>query len=83
MATARGGNIGSQFTRERTTGVSCSGSNGESSRVLTLASSPTFMMNVIVQGAVLMNTNDYTLSGTSLTFVNPIDNSDIIEVVYT
>ena len=79
MATARGGKL---TNVETFTGTSATGSDGATNRVLTLANTPGTILNIIVQGASLMRTLDYTISSNEITFLNALWNDNNIEVVY-
>lgn len=84
VAVIKAGNVltSSSFTRDRKNGSDCTGQDGATNRVLALSATPNFIISVEVQGRVLHNTNEYTLSGANLTFLGNIDNSDVIEVIF-
>jgi len=73
---------GSAFTRDRKDGSDATGSDGDTNRVLTLSATPSFMIHIFVGGAPLHHTDDYTVSGADVTFLNALFNSQKIEVVY-
>ena len=74
--------------QENKRGSDCSGSDGGTSRVLTLANTASSNMGaelVIVNG-VFLHSADYTAShlaaSSTITFTNPVWDSDYIKVVY-
>jgi hypothetical protein len=78
-------NLNSISSGETKTGSNCSGNSGDANRTLTLACKvgPTNSI-VIVNGTGLHEGvgKDYTISGNTLTFLNQIDDSDNIKLVY-
>jgi len=71
---------------ENKTGANCSGSSGAANRTLTLAKSNVVStgLSVTVNGTSLHEGagKDFTISSNVITFLNIIDNSDNIRVVY-
>lgn len=67
-------------------GSDCTGTDGALNRVLTLSNArPTNELLVIVQGRILMETQEYTVvhqSGTTITFLVNMDDADYIETIY-
>lgn len=69
-------------TIETKAGSDCSGSNGETNRILTLKNTPNTLALVGVGGQILTVTNDYTISGDEITFLGKIFNEVKILVLY-
>jgi len=70
-----------------TTGASCTGSDGTTNRTYVLPDSSgvlTTGVDIVINGTSLMEggANDYTISGSTITFLNIVDNTDIIKVNY-
>lgn len=77
------------ITNENKLGSNCSGSDGATGRILTLANvalTQTAGFQVFVNGLLLTPTTDYTLSNlatsSTVTFVGAINNTDTIDVQY-
>ena len=69
--------------KDEITGASLSGSDGASNRTYTVTNTPLFLVNnIIVQNVAINTTTDYTVSGNTITFLNPIDDVFVIEVTY-
>lgn len=69
-------------TIETKSGSDCSGSNGESNRILTLNVVPNTLFLVGVGGQLLFLTTDYTVSGNQITFLGKIFDAPKILVLY-
>lgn len=80
----KGGVLPQQMTTEQFAGSDCSGSNGQSNRVLTTSGVEDALgeVQVVVGGRVLRKTDDYTVSGNDITFVKPMYDLHKIEVWY-
>lgn len=69
-----------------TTGASCTGVDGAINRTYTLPDSGTLSsgIDIIINGTTLMEGvgNDFTMSGSVITFLNNVDNTDLIRVNY-
>jgi len=59
-------------------GSDCNGNDGDSNRVLDTSVGGIFL--VVVNNATLHPTNDYTVSGTEITFLNAIFDDAVISV---
>lgn len=69
-------------TIENKSGSDCSGSDGESNRILTLANTPSPLFLVSVGGQILTVTTDYTISTNQITFLGKIWDSMKILILY-
>jgi len=69
---------------ERITGTDLSGTSGDANRTYTLANTGAVsaMFTVVVQGAILHQTDDYALASDILTFINPVYDDQIISIDY-
>ena len=75
------------WTKETKTGVSCSGSDGNANRILTLSNSQLTTKIILgVSGTFLHETIDYTIShlnsSSTITFLNKLWNDQNIDVTY-
>ena len=75
---------GAQITGESFAGSDCSGSDGNTSRVLTTVGASTAIgeITLFVDGAFLRETDDYTLSGNDITILIKIWDTQKIDVRY-
>jgi hypothetical protein len=62
-------------------GTSCTGADGAVNRTLVHTKALASDAQVIVGKATLMDTDEYTVSGATITFLIPIDNTDRIMVI--
>jgi hypothetical protein len=75
-------------TQENKDGSDCSGSDGDASRVLTLANTVTSDMGaeIVVVNGLVLHSADYTAShlasSSTITFTNKVWDSDKIKVIY-
>ena len=75
------GGSGGLLKVEQFAGSDFSGSDGDSNRTVTIGQSVTDV-RVLVQGRVLHKTQEYTLSGATLTIIGALYDSDIVDVWY-
>lgn len=66
------------LTRIRYTGTDCTGSDGDTSRTLTTTNTP---LLIIYGGSVLSEDDHFTISGNEITFIIPVYNEEIIQVI--
>lgn len=69
---------------ENITGASLTGSSGATNRTYTVAFDNMLAsgIQVQVQGAPLHQTSDFTVAGQVITFLNAVDNTDVIAIYY-
>ena len=67
---------------ETKSGNDCSGLDGESNRIITLANTPATMFLVVCGGQALNLTSDYSINGDEITFLNSIFDSMNITLLY-
>jgi len=68
------------------TGLDCSGSGGAKNRVLTLTYTPWAKNFLVIIGGTPLHRGvgkDYTRDGKDVTFLNEVDNEDLIDVYYS
>ena len=71
----------SALTHEQFNGSEFTGSNGGANRTKALAASPTTAI-VVIQGRPLHDTEEYSLSGSTLTVVGALYDNDFVDVWY-
>ena len=78
-------NLNSLSVNENKVGSNCSGSDGTANRTLTLSSNVSPVSSVVIVNGTGLHEGsgkDYTISGNVITFLNVVDNTDNIKVVY-
>ena len=68
-------------TLDRKKGSDMTGTDGATDRVLTASDTPTSLM-VWLNGQLLTLTEDYTVSGTSVTFLGAIFDADFVTLMF-
>jgi hypothetical protein len=74
---------GETMVSESKLGSNCSGSTGDKNRQLTLANTPITIVSIVIDGAFLYPTYDYTLNTNILTFLNSLWDDQKILVAYS
>jgi len=72
-------------TRVNITGVDCTGTDGTANRTYVIQDNNVFsIINIVINGTSLIEGvgNDYTFTGTTITFLNIVDDTDIIQIDY-